>query len=751
MKKLRYVFLLTLWLLVSCTSGGGFISPPEVTTTPLPPPEVGITPAPSAAPALTAFLDALKIEDYTTMYAYLDKASQAAITPEDFAARYRENLNLLSAASLDFEVGAATTSPTAAQIPFRITYHSTLAGDIARDFTARLNLEDGAWKLAWDVTLILPELADGNRLALDCKAPARGDIFDRNGAPLVTTTEAVALGVDTGAVNFDRLFELTNELWRVTGVSPEGLNNRIIASGPGWYIPVGTTSTEEGVRLLSLGFSGLVTNYYTTRYYHNSGSGSQTIGYTLSIFPEDLDRYKRLGYCGNERVGQIGIEKGEEDFLAGAHGGSLYVANPQGQIVTNLANKESTPSSNVYLTLDKSLQNYAELALAGFTGAIVVMERDTGRVLALASSPGFDPNLFDPQNFNNGYLVGDLLNDQERPMYNRATQGQYPLGSVFKVITFSAGLDSGLFLPETTYDCQYEFADLGNPILYDWTYDHCQSRLRAGLFCNSSDSQPSGLLTLQEGLMRSCNPWFYHIGLDLFRNGRGADVAKMARGFGLGDYTGIVGVEEEPGQIKDPTSELDATNQAIGQGDVLVTPLQVARFMAAIGNGGTLYRPKLIEKIVDANGNVIESFQPEIVGTLPVQPDRLAALQEAMTWVVTQPRGTAYFRLTRNGNLTIPVAGKTGTAQSNIDGLPHAWFAGYTYGNFNGKPDIAIAVISEYVGEGSDFAAPLFQYVAEAYFYNRPLHTTVWFGPIGGPAFFTPTPFGGIPTRTPRP
>jgi penicillin-binding protein 2 len=751
MKTYRwFVFFIVVLLISSCGSGDGSATPLSTPTSDLPTPFVGITRVADATPSLRAFLEALKGNDYAGMYAVLDSASQAAITQDDFAFKYRETLNTLSASSVDFEVGAAALSPTTAQVPFSITYNSTLAGAIKRDFTASLHLEGGQWRLAWDESMILPELTGGNRLALDCQAPKRGDIFDRNGQPLVTETEAVALGVDTGNVNFDRLFDLTTELWRVTGVNPETLNNKILASGPGWYIPVGTTSLSEGERLLSMQFSGLVTNPYTARYYANSGIASQTIGYTLSISPENIDAYKRQGYCGNERVGWIGVEKAEEDVLAGKHGGTLYIVDPQGQIVSNFGQQPEVPSGNIYLTLDKDLQNYAEQALAGFTGAIVVIERDTGRVLALASSPGFDPNLFDPQNRNNGELLPALLNDPERPMYNRATQGQYPLGSVFKVITFSAGLDSGLFLPETTYDCQYDFTDLQSPILHDWTYDHCQSRIRAGLFCNTSDSQPSGLLTLQEGLMRSCNPWFWHIGLDLYRNNRGSDIAKMARGFGLGSLTGIVGVEEEPGQILDAGSELEATNQAIGQGDVLVTPLQVARFMAAIGNGGTLYRPQLIEKIVGPDGNVLQSFQPDPKGTLPVQPDRLKALQEAMTWVVTNSRGTAYYRLTRTGNLTVPVAGKTGTAESNIPGSPHAWFAGYSYNNYNGKPDIAVAVISEYIGEGSDFSAPLFQYIVEAYFYGRPLHPVAWFGPIGGPNLFTPTPFGGIPTKTPK-
>jgi penicillin-binding protein 2 len=249
--------------------------------------------------------------------------------------------------------------------------------------------------------------------------------------------------------------------------------------------------------------------------------------------------------------------------------------------------------------------------------------------------------------------------------------------------------------------------------------------------------------------MRSCNPWFYHIGLDLYRNNRSGDIAAMSQAFGLGSLTGIVGVEEEPGQILIPGSELEATNQAIGQGDVLVTPLQVARFMAAIGNGGTLYRPKLIEKIVNANGNTVESFQPEVVGTLPIQPDRLKALQDAMINVIFNTRGTANFRLVRQNSFNFPAAGKTGTAESNIPDSPHAWFAGYTYNNYNGKPDIAVAVIVEYIGEGSDYAAPIFNRILETYYFGQP-QRLYWFESAFG-ITRTPTPLGGIPTRTPKP
>ena len=205
MKKLRWlVFAIVLVLVSGCSTGNGegpgFSFFP--TPTPLPTAIARVTHAPDASPVMTAFLDALKSEDYATMYALLNKASQEGITQEDFATRYREALNTMSAVSLDYEVFDATTNPSAAQIPFQITYHSTLAGDIARDMSARLNLEDGQWRIQWDESLILPELAGGNRLVLDCKAPSRGDIYDRKGQPLVTTTEAIALGVNTGTVNF---------------------------------------------------------------------------------------------------------------------------------------------------------------------------------------------------------------------------------------------------------------------------------------------------------------------------------------------------------------------------------------------------------------------------------------------------------------------------------------------------------------------------------------------------------------------
>jgi cell division protein FtsI/penicillin-binding protein 2 len=367
----------------------------------------------------------------------------------------------------------------------------------------------------------------------------------------------------------------------------------------------------------------------------------------------------------------------------------------------------------------------------------VVIERDSGRVLALVSSPGYDPNFFVPDNLNTGGRT-TILNDTDQPLFNRATQGAYPLGSVFKVITMAAALESGQFTPESTYDCQYDFTELvplGGQILHDWTWDHCQNEmLRDPEETLSTCTQPSGMLTLPEGLMRSCNPWFWHIGLSLYNAGMGDNISEMARGFGLGSKTGIQ-IEDSAGNIPNPGDGQQATNIAVGQGDVLVSPLQVANFMAAVGNGGTLYRPQLVEKITAADGTVTFTFQPEVSNSLPVSPANLAIIQNAMHEVVKNRRGTAWLRL---NSLPYAVSGKTGTAESGTPGYPHAWFAGYTSENRTDKPDIAIAVFVEYKGEGSDYAAPVFRRIVEIYFSGHP-QTPYWFEESIG-VTETPTP-----------
>ncbi len=714
-----WMFVIFSFALVSCGQT------PEAQTTPtliptatLGPVGVITTSVPDARPVARAFLDAWQADDYAAMYGLLTSISKDAIDQEEFIQHYAGITTEMALSDLDYEIlSVLVRNPQSAQAGYRVTFHSSLVGDIQRDTLMNLTLEQGDWRVQWDDTLVMPELAGGNYLGMERYVPARGNIYDREGRALVAISDATAIGLVPDQIDPEQEDSLFTWLVRLTGLSAEEIQARYESFPPGanWYLSLGVVPADlvaKNIDLLS-GFSGLQLTSYKARYYFDGGIAPHVIGYVTAIQAEEEEEYLRRGYRRDERVGQSGLEEWGEEFLSGTRGGALYVFDNQGQIVTRLAAREPRSSQAIFTTLDRDFQQQVQRALQGYRGAVVVLERDTGRVLAMASSPGFDPNAFEPQNRNFSYMLDEIFNDPDTPTFNRATQGQYPLGSVFKIITMAAALESGRYTPETTYQCGYFFTELDGITLNDWTYDH---------YLQGDETPPSGLLTLPDGLMRSCNPFFWHIGLDLYNQDLTTAISDMARGFGLGELTGIEGIEELPGNIPDPVSQVDATNLAIGQGESLVTPLQVAAFIAAIGNGGTLYRPQVIEQIAPPDAEPTFTFTPEERGKLPISDDNLAVILDAMRSVVAERRGTAWHRFT---GLDIPVAGKTGTAQSGF-GEPHAWFAGYTFAERENKPDIAVVVVVENVGEGSDFAAPIFRRVVEQYYFGNPLKLYPW-------------------------
>jgi len=745
MKFTRWITLtLVLFGLAACTGGGILLPPGSTKTSSLPTAQVTIIPAPDANSALRTFLDAQVADNYPTMYAMLSKASQAAISQTDFASRYTNALDSMSASSTAYNILSSLTNPQSAQAAFHIIYHTALFGDIVRDINVTLVLENGGWKLQWDAGLILPELAGGKHLIATHVPPARGDIYDRNGNAIVTQTDADAIGLVAGDAPSDKEGALMNALFRLTGIRPEILRSAYDNTHNGDYVPVGEASADAVSKSGINNYSGVTLNPYTSRFYEPD-IAPHAVGYTLYISKENLDLYKQLGYNGSERVGFEGIEKWGESYLHGRDQASLYVEGAPSNV---LAKADSQPADSIYMTIDNDLQHQAQDALDGLPGAAVVMEVNTGKVLAIVSSPSFDPNLYDANNFNNQWSLSTMLNDPAQPTFNRATQGQYPLGSVFKIITTAAALESGVFTPASSIDCEYAYTEMPGVTLYDWTYQDCQIEKAAtgNSTCSKANSQPSGTLTLPQGLMRSCDPWFYHIGYTLYSQDGGKfkdAISTMARAFGLGKATGIGQVAEAIGNIPDPTDGLDATSIAIGQGKVLVTPLQVATFISAVANGGTLYRPQLVDKVQPVSGDPINPFKPQADGSLPVSADNLAVIQAAMRQVAVNPRGTGYYTL---GNFAITTAAKTGTAESNAV-EPNAWFAGYSLENTPNKPDIAVVVLVSNKGEGAIWAAPIFRRIMEIYFFGHPQSVYPWeksFGVVN-------PDYGQTVTPTPKP
>ncbi len=475
---------------------------------------------------------------------------------------------------------------------------------------------------------------------------------------------------------------------------------------------------------------------YKTRYYVGGKLGApHAIGYTALIPEEQSQYYKSLGYRGDEFVGVQGLEAWGEEYLAGKRGGALHVASTGGKWVATLAESQSSPAQAIYTTLDRAFQREVQTALQDLVGAAVVINMKTGEVLAMASSPSFDPNLFDPANYNIVQLE-ETISNPYRPLINRVTQGQYAPGSTFKVVTMASALESGLFNLEQIYYCGHSWNGLGSAYTkYDWT--------------SEKGYAPSGNLNIVGALRRSCNPWFYEIGLSL-HNWADYYLPDMSRSFGLGIPTGIIGLQqsinEEVGGII-PSEDwatsagilwtpANTVHMAIGQGDIQVTPLQMAQLYAAIGNGGTIYRPQLIRSIAAPDESPIFEFEPEIVSTLPVSDSTLTAVRQGLWEVVNDPSGTANYRFR---SIDIPIYGKTGTAEDRPR-KPHAWFIGFTDAERSDLPDFAAVIILDNKGEGSEWAAPIFRRLVEVYFHDEIKELYPWEVEIGLTATPSPTP-----------
>ncbi|NIM96131.1 MAG: hypothetical protein GTO18_20730 [Anaerolineales bacterium] len=732
----RVPILLIGFLLVSCGLFDGGEETPVGPAPTLPDPSVTTISAPDAEGTVGSFINAWSERDFEQMYAMLSPEAKESISRVDFLQRYEDIWGEMHLTGVDYTVVSSLVNPQDAQVRYRLNLHSAILGDVVRETWMNLVRLEDEWKVEWTNETILPELTNDANLLFAPILPIRANIYDHNGSALVAQADTVALWLVPNQVgDEDAEAAMLSSLSRLLGRTHESILEKYDDIRQyDWYTHLGEVSLEEFQPFEgTLGaVGGVYWRIYPSRYYLDAGLAPHATGYVSWIPQAELSEYLQEGYLQDEFVGQSGIEKVFEDPLRGSAGGTLFLADSEGQPSQVLHNTESESPAAVYTTIDRDLQRHVQNAIEGFTGAVVVLERDTGAVLAMASAPDFDPNLFNPNHPYTNRGLQEISEDTDRPLFNRATSGTYPLGSTFKIITMAAALESGLYEPETVYYCGHEFTELPGWTGYDWTYER--------------ELPAQGEISLTQGLVRSCNPWFYHLGYDLYSQGITTALPDMSRGFGLGEATGIE-IGDEAGLVPDPDNKLeifgeewgpqDSVNLAIGQSFLEATPLQLVRYIAAVGNGGTLYRPQLISKIQSPEGEIIQEFQPDAQGELPISDETLAAIQEALVLVVRGEKGTARQRFL---GLDLDIAGKTGTATSGEFTESHAWFAGYTFEEREDLPDIAVVVLVEFSGEGSEWAAPIFRRVIESYFFGQPYRLYPWEERIGIPRSPTPTP-----------
>ncbi len=554
-------------------------------------------------------------------------------------------------------------------------------------------------------------LSENNRVRLKKIPGTRGMVFDRKGQILVDSRPSFdLLFVPEDAADPEAaLRHLARLLGRGGGEFFESLNENK-KRPPFEEIVLGRDiewSSVVAVEAHQLDLPGVTLRIRPRRSYLNEGMAAHLLGYLSEIGPRQLKAQKERGYRRGDEIGQFGLESGWEDYLRGRSGGQQVEVDAFGRRIRVLHEVEDIPGDSVFLTLDRDLQETAYQALQGKEGAIVALDVHSGALLALASTPAFDPNIF-ARGISAEEWRG-LTQDRLNPLNNRAIQGQYSPGSTFKIVLAIAALEEGLINPETRiFDPGYLV--VGNRRFRDWK------------------EHGHGWVDLHRAIVESCDVYFYQLGQRL-----GIDrIAQYARVLGLGEKTGIPLDNEKGGLIPDtnwkkrrfgqPWFPGETPSVAIGQGYVNVTPLQMANLMATVANGGTLYRPWFVRRIESLDGALIREYGPEAIRSLNLKETTLERVRSALKDVVNSGSGTGGQARSK----LVEIAGKTGTAQvvemhGKIVKSEHlsyfirdnAWFVAYAPAE---NPEIAVATLIEHGGHGASAAAPLAKRVIEKYF-----------------------------------
>jgi penicillin-binding protein 2 len=696
------------------------LSPAE---TPSPTP---LTPAPPSEQA-ESFYRNWEAADYGAMYELLSIEARQLTSPKAFMERYEKISYGIELRSLAINLVEERASQNGAEVDVAVIMDSGVVGRFQYISTVPMVWENDDWWVDWSPRVIFPQLDEDELVSVYIEDAPRGDIYDRNGQPLATYRTLITVGVIPGLIEDEDT--LLAQLGAILEVNPADIAEKY-AEAPrmDWFIPIKVVPFDfyEQHRETLQSLPGAAAQETHKRYYSQGMVGSQLVGYVGPIDADELAERREQGYTEADLIGKKGMEWWGEPYLAGKRGGEIRTVTSEGQVRDVIVRKRAVRGRDLHSTLDVELQARVEEILGTRKGAIVLLDPRNGDVLAMASYPSFDPNQL--MGNDSSLPIQNLLSDPGAPLLNRCTQSAYPLGSVFKIVTMATALEELGATQHTPFHCTGIWQGLGS----QWSK-------------TCWDLNGHGDIDLFTGLVKSCDVVFYELGMALDRKDPEL-LPSYALQFGLGQATGLSGAEEVGGLIPNPEwkkdyfagteSEAwlpgDTVNVAIGQGYVLVTPLQAAELLASVGNGGTIWKPRLVYRIAESVEESQIDVQPDELGSIPVSQDNLTLIQQALTGVTSSSAGTAAYQF-EDANFTS--AGKTGTAETPQE-EPHAWFVGYTPAE---NPSLVVAVIIENAGEGSKVAAPIFREAVESYLELENLRA-------GGP---TPTP-QSIPTEVPE-
>ena len=613
-------------------------------------------PKETAEQVFTNYISLLNEKKYDELYSYISTQSKAEISKEDFVARNKNIYEGIDAVNIEVQIQSQEKEGKTAKITYNENM-STSAGNISFENTANLVIEDKEYKIEWSSAMIFPELRDTDKVRVSTIESTRGEILDRNGDKLAENGSISSIGIVPGKLSENKEQDL-QKISELTGVSVEYINNQLSQSwvSDDTFVPIKKVSTSETeLKNQLLQISGIQINSTSARVYPLGNEASHLIGYVQTINAEELEQNAGKGYSSTSLIGKSGLEAAYEDRLRGIDGTEIYIQDEDGNKLKTLAKQDKKDGEDIKLTIDSNLQKEIYEQMKNDKGLWVVMEPNTGEILAAVSTPTYDSN-----DFVLGLSTDEwntLNNDASKPLFNRFIQRYCP-GSTFKSITAAIALSTGTITPDSTV--QYSGTS--------WQKDSSWGDYRV-----TTLTPYSGAKNVANALLYSDNIFFAQTVLQM-----GADTfTQNLKNIGFNeslDFPLTLAKSQysssEDGEI---STEIKLADTGYGQGDLLVNPIHMASIYSAFANGGSMVKP-----YIEYNNGETEIYKENVFTQEAAETVKNDLIQVVETGSANDMK--------ING---LTIAGKTGTAElktSNEDTESGTlgWFNCFTIGRSQG-------------------------------------------------------------------
>ena len=613
-------------------------------------------PKETAEQVFTNYISLLNEKKYDELYSYISTESKAEISQEDFVARNKNIYEGIDAVNIEVQIQSQEKEGKTAKITYNENM-STSAGNISFENTVNLIVEDKEYKIDWSSAMIFPELRNTDKVRVSTIESTRGEILDRNGNKLAENGSISSIGIVPGKLSENKEQDL-QKISELTGVSVEYINNQLSQSwvSDDTFVPIKKVSTSETeLKNQLLQISGIQINSTSARVYPLGNEASHLIGYVQTINAEELEQNAGKGYSSTSLIGKSGLEAAYEDRLRGIDGTEIYIQDEDGNKLKTLAKQDKKDGEDIKLTIDSNLQKEIYEQMKNDKGLWVVMEPNTGEILAAVSTPTYDSN-----DFVLGLSTDEwntLNNDASKPLFNRFIQRYCP-GSTFKSITAAIALSTGTITPDSTV--QYSGTS--------WQKDSSW-----GDYNVTTLTPYSGAKNVANALLYSDNIFFAQTVLQMGADTFTQNLKNIGFNESLDFPLSLAKSQYSSSENGEISTEIKLADTGYGQGDLLVNPIHMASIYSAFANGGSMVKP-----YIEYNNGETEIYKENVFTQEAAETVKNDLIQVVETGSANDMK--------ING---LTIAGKTGTAElktSNEDTESGTlgWFNCFTIGRSQG-------------------------------------------------------------------